>query len=130
MDNHFFGDVDACEYGSEHKKSTGFLSNFFPRRLQLKCSGSHVHNPWTIKRSELGKWEFDTAKAAEYTIQMSQAIAMSFMDLFQCDSRFRFEDSVVNYAPKIASQLQPRRTRGPLLVAEFKHKVTRSRLNV
>ena len=124
VDNHFFSDVDACEYGSEHKKSTGFLSNFFPNRLQLKCSGSHVHKPWTIKRSELGKWEFDTAKAAEYTIQMSQAIAMSFMDVFQCDPRFSFDDSVVNYAPKIASQLQPRRTRGPLLVAEFKHKVT------
>ena len=87
----------------------------------MKCSGSHVHKPWTIKRSELGKWEFDTVKAAEYTIQMSQAIAMSFMDVFQCDSRFRVE---VNYAPKVASQLQPRRTRGPLLVAEFKHKVT------
>ena len=71
VDNHFFSDVDACEYGSEHKKSTGFLSNFFPTRLQLKCSGSHVHKPWTIKRSELGKWEFDTAKAAEYHTDVS-----------------------------------------------------------
>ena len=124
VDSHFFSDVDACEYGSEHKKSTGFLSNFFPARLQSKCSGSHVHKPWSIQRSELGKWEFDTAKAAEYTIQMSQAIAMSFMDVFRGDPGFQFEDSVANYAPKVASQLQPRRTRGPLLVAEFKHKVT------
>ena len=73
---YFFSDIDACEYGSEHKKSTGFLSNFFPGRLQTKCSGKHIHKPWTVKRSELGKWEFDTAKAAEYTLQLCLAIAL------------------------------------------------------
>lgn len=121
---YFFSDIDACEYGSEHKKATGFLSNFFPVRLQTKCSGKHVHKPWTINRSSLGKWEFDTAKAAEYTLQLCQAISASFLDVFKSDIRFQFEDSIEQYAPKVVSQLQPRRTRGPLLVAEFKHKVS------
>ena len=121
---YFFSDIDACEYGSEHKKSTGFLSNFFPGRLQTKCSGKHIHKPWTVKRSELGKWEFDTAKAAEYTLQLCLAIASSFIDVFRCDPNFVFEDSIEQHASKVGSQLQPRRTRGPLLVAEFKHKVS------
>ena len=121
---YFFSVIDACEYGSEHKKSTGFLSNFFPGRLQTKCSGKHIHKPWTVKRSELGKWEFDTAKAAEYTLQLCLAIASSFIDVFRCDPNFVFEDSIEQHASKVGSQLQPRRTRGPLLVAEFKHKVS------
>lgn len=49
---------------------------FFPARLQAKCSGQHVHKPWTITRFELGKWEFDTAKAAGYILQMCQAISV------------------------------------------------------
>ena len=39
-------------------------------------------------------------------------------------SHFQFEDSIEQYAPKVVSQLQPRRTRCPLLVAKFKHKVS------
>ena len=122
--SHFFSVIHACEYGSEHKKATGFLSNFFPARLQTKCSGSHTHKPWAIRQAESGTWEFDTAKAAEYTLKLSHAIAMSFMDQFKGDPRFLFEDFLENYAPKISTQVQPRKTRGPLLVSEFKHKVS------
>lgn len=49
----------------------------------FRSSGRHVHKPWTVNRSSLGKWEFDTAKAAEYTLQLCQAIASSFMDVFK-----------------------------------------------
>ena len=33
----FYHVVDACEYGSEHKKTTGFLANFNAPRLQQRC---------------------------------------------------------------------------------------------
>ena len=99
VDTNFFTQIHACQYGSEHKKSAGFLSNFFIARLQR---------------------EIDTEKAAEYPLQLSQAIAMSLLDQFRDDPRCSLEDSLTNYAPKGFTQLQPRKTRGSLLVSEYR----------
>ena len=75
VDSHFFSDVDACEYGSE----------------QSKCSGLHVHEPWSIQRSELGKWEFDTAKAAECRKQSRCHLWMCFVVIPDFNSKTQLQ---------------------------------------
>eukprot|EP00435_Cladocopium_sp_Y103_P029262 s1712_g7.t1 len=72
--------VDACEFGSEHKKSTAFLANFEAPRLTVRCSGQHVHKPWAIHKFDAGEWQFDTAKEAEYLVKLSKAAAASFIE--------------------------------------------------
>lgn len=64
-----FSVVDTCEYGSEYKNSTGFLSNFTPGLLQTRCSGKHVHKKWSIDRDSDGNWQFSTSSEAEYPIR-------------------------------------------------------------
>ena len=75
-----FSVADNCEYGSEYKKATGFLSNFRPQRLQTRCSGKHVHKKWTIDKAANGVWQFSTSKEAEYPTSLAKAIALSFID--------------------------------------------------
>ena len=107
VDPYFFSEIHAWEHGSEHQKSTGFLSNFFMQDCKPNALG-HI-------RTSLGQLDglnlVDTAKAAEYTLQLSQAIARSFMGQFKDDPRFSLEDSSNNYVPKVVTQLQPRETR-------------------
>ena len=76
----FYHVVDACEYGSEHKKTTGFLANFNAPRLQQRCKGDHTHKVWTISKTESGEWQFDTAKEAEYPFKLARELEASFMD--------------------------------------------------
>eukprot|EP00435_Cladocopium_sp_Y103_P059286 s1864_g21.t1 len=115
--------VDACEFGPEHKKSTAFLANFEAPRLRVRCSGQHVHKPWTIHQSESGEWQFDTAKEAEYPVKLAKAVAASFVDYLLESGKFQLQDDVQDHAVKISANSQPRRTRGPLLLSEFKAKV-------
>ena len=115
--------VDACEYGSMHKKATAFLANFVAPRLQRRCSGLHQHAPWTIKKTETGAWSFDTAKEAEYPTKLASELAASFLDELAKRGKWHLQDDLHDHATKIVAESQPRRTKGPLLVAEFKAKV-------
>lgn len=64
--------LDACMFGSLHRKSTGILTNI-PELLALsqRCDGSHKHvvlrGGWRVKRA--GKWVFEnkTSTAGAYT---------------------------------------------------------------
>ena len=76
----FFNVVDACEHGSQHKKGTAFLTNFFAARLQKRCSGDHAHSDWKVRRTADGARKFDTAAEAEYPNKLAREIAASFMD--------------------------------------------------
>eukprot|EP00435_Cladocopium_sp_Y103_P008138 s3431_g2.t1 len=124
MQKYIFHIVDACEFGSDHKKSTAFLANFEAPRLRLRCSGKHTHKPWTIQKSESGEWQFDTAKEAEYPVQLAKAVAASFIDHLLESDKFQLQDELQDHAVKISAHSQPRRTRGPLLLSEFKAKVS------
>ena len=119
----FFNIVDACMYGSEHKKATAFLSNFFPARLQQRCTGDHRHKDWKVTKSDDGQWKFDTANEAEYPTLLSKEIAAAFMDELMLSDRFILNDQLADHAAKISAVSQPRRTKGPLLLSEFKCKV-------
>ena len=120
---YFFHVVDACEYGSDHKKATGFLANFDAPRLQQRCKGDHDHKAWSIRRSEDGEWKFDTAAEAEYPSKLARELAASFIDKMMQSGKFQLHEEVEDYAIKVSAGAQPRRTRGPLLLSEYKSKV-------
>ena len=123
MSRFHFHVIDACEYGSEHKKATAFLANFVAPRLQRRCTGGHSHAAWTIRRTDNGSWSFDTAKEAEYPTKLAAELAMAFLDELGKHRELHLQDDLMDHANKISAESQPRRTKGPLLVAEFKTKV-------
>ena len=118
-----FHTVDACEYGSDRKKATAFLANFRAVRLQQRCQGTHVHKPWNLEKTEDGQWRFDTASEAEYPTKLARELAASFLDELQTTRHFKFQEYLEDHAAKVSSEAQPRRTRGPLLMSDFKPKV-------
>ena len=115
--------VDACEYGSDHKKATAFLANFDAPRLKQRCQGAHQHAAWAVRQLDSGEWAFDTAKEAEYPTKLAHAIAASFMDELANRGKVFPQEDLTDHAAKISAESQPRRTRGPLLMTEFKTKV-------
>lgn len=123
MHRFIFSVVDTCEYGSEYKKGTGFLSNFLPKRLQTRCSGGHEHKKWSVQQNAKGEWQFSTSKAAEYPSLLAKSIALSFLDHLAEVKNIKLVDDLSDHSAKVSTYLQPRRTRGPLLLSEFKTKV-------
>ena len=123
MEKFVFSVIDNCEYGSEYKKATGFLSNFSPERFQTRCSGKHVHKQWQVARDSEGNWQFSTSKEAEYPTPMAKAIALSFIDQLSKMKPINLLDDLSDHAAKVSTYSQPRRSRGPLLLSEFKTKV-------
>ena len=119
----YFHVIDACEYGSEHKKSTAFLANFDAPRLKQRCSGDHSHAAWKVRQLESGDWAFDTAKEAEYPSKLAHELAASFLEELAKRGDIYLQDELVDHAVKISAESQPRRTKGPLLLSEFKSKV-------
>ena len=105
--------ADSCEYGSAHKKSTGFLANFISERLQKKCRGDHQHAAWKVKQLDSGEWSFDTAQAAEYPTDLAKEIAAAFMDELSKRGKLVLQDDLADHADKISAEAQPRRPRGP-----------------
>eukprot|EP00435_Cladocopium_sp_Y103_P026862 s4451_g6.t1 len=57
------------------------------------------------------------------SIRWFRELAYAFMDELSKPSRFSWQDELVDHASKISSEAQPRRTKGPLLLSEFKTKV-------
>lgn len=119
----FRNTIHACEFGSDFKKSTTFLSNFFLPRLNKQCSGEHKHKAWEIKQDPNGAWKFDTAKEAEYPRQLAYAVACSLMEEVQKQHGFDLDIHLEDFATKIVTAQQPRRARANLLLCEFKHKI-------
>ena len=116
--------IDACEYGSQHKKGTAFLANFQAPRLKQRCTGNHTHAAWTVKQLDTGVWSFDTAKEAEYPLPLAKELATAFIDELQQRGHVQLHDLMDDHAVKISAEAQPRRTKGPVLLAEFKTKVS------
>lgn len=112
--------IDACEYGSEHKKATAFLASFQVDRLRQRCTGNHAHKPWTVEKTDDGSWRFDTAKGAEYPTKLAKQLALALFDKLLETQHFKLQDDLTDHAPKVASEAQPRRPKGPLLLTEFK----------
>lgn len=115
--------IDACEYGSEHKKATAFLANFPADRLRQRCTGNHTHKSWNVEKAEDGSWRFDTAKEAEYPTKLAKQLALALFDKLLESQQFKLQDNLEDHAPKVSSEAQPRRPKGPLLLTEFKTKV-------
>ena len=120
----YFHVVDVCEYGSQHKKSTAFLANFDAPRLKQRCRGGHQHAAWKVKQLESGQWAFDTAKEAEYPEKLAHELAAAFIDELASRGHQVELENIQNHAVKVSAEVQPRRTKGPLLLSEFKTKVS------
>lgn len=96
--------IDACEYGSDHKKATAFLANFCAGRLQQRCTGAHVHKAWKVEKTEDGQWRFDTAAEAEYPTKLARELAAAFFDELLVTKQFKLQDQLEDHAAKVASE--------------------------
>ena len=92
--------VDACEYGSQHKKATAFLANFKASRLLQRCRGDHEHAAWKIKKLDNGDWSFDTAKVAEYPLKLARELAAAFIDELQSRGDVQLQESLSKFQQK------------------------------
>jgi hypothetical protein len=104
--------------------ATAILANFSAPRLRQRCMGNHKHAAWKIQQSQTGEWSFDTAKEAEYPVRLASEIASAFLEELSSRGDIHLVDDVCDHAVKISAVSQPRRTRGPLLLSEFKSKVS------
>lgn len=73
---------------------------------------------------EDGEWKFDTAAEAEYPTKLARELALSFMEQLAVTGTFQFQDELADHAAKVSAVNQPRHTRGPLILSEFKTKVS------
>eukprot|EP00435_Cladocopium_sp_Y103_P025006 s735_g6.t1 len=111
--------IDACMYGSDHRKSTALLANFKAPRLITRCDGQQENTT----NSDTGEWSFDTAKEAEYHLPLAREIASAFLHELATRGHLHLQDDLIDHATKVSSEAQPRRSKGPLLLSEFKAKV-------
>ena len=118
--------VHACMYGSKRRKSTGLLMNFEAQNLKLECDGQHPHLPWGMVDTADGhSKQFSTSLETEYPHLFCKQLALAFVEQLQKQGKHLhssppFEDQV----QKLGAGTQPRGARSPLILGEFKFKVT------
>ena len=98
-----------------------FLLNVFK---QDALANMRIRNgPLTIiDKDAEGNWQFSTSKEAEYPNPLAKAIALSFIDRLLKIKSINLLDDLADHAAKVTTYLQPRRTRGPVSLSEFKTK--------
>ena len=118
-----FEQFDACMYGSAHFTQTALLSTAPLPHLRAKCNNRHQHAPWNAReRSEM--WTFKSAGATQYTALLCKAIVTQMKAWLESHGKSMQEcDSLKDHAAAVQSHKQPRHTRGPLLLQDFKAKV-------
>ena len=117
--------IHACMYGSQRNKRTAFLMNFHAANLQLECDGKHQHLPWGLvddkSRSEL---TFSTSLETEYPTALCKQLAAAVLDALQAQGKMLpSQDVHEDQLQRIGAGIQPRGTRAPLLLGDFKFKI-------
>ena len=111
---------DACMHGSDRDKRTTFLTNLSElRELAILCDKSHRHRPWGI----LPDGTFATASEAEYPALLCDSIA-ACVALAAGRHGYKIVPDEQGLMPHVASQKQPRVSKCPIVLEEFKFQVT------
>ena len=113
--------IHACMYGSRRRKSMNFLAE----NLQTQCDGQHTHLPWGMVDPHDGSGlKFSTSLETEYPQQLCKQLAMAFLDNLQQKGKApQPPEQCDDQLQKMGAGTQPRGTRAPLLLGEFKCKV-------
>ena len=72
----YFTTFQVCMHGGERDKKTSLLHNCKQlQQLGVMCDRQHAHKGWSVSKSLSGKWQYDTAREAEYPLLLCQRIA-------------------------------------------------------
>lgn len=117
--------VHSCMYGGKRRKSTAFLMNFSASNLMEECDNSHNHLPWGLVQTELSsELKFSTSLETEYPSGLCKQLALAFQEQLQNKNRWATHNAEhMDQAQRVGSGLQPRGTRAPLLLSDYKFKI-------
>ena len=120
-----FQSIHSCMYGGSRLKKTALLLNFEAENLKMTCNGQHQHLPWGKTISpHTGETVFSTSTEAEYPWPLCRQLAQAFADqLRNAGKQFVLPSESMDVRQRMGAGNQPRGKLGPLLLAEFKHKV-------
>ena len=112
-------------YGGQRLKKTALLLNFEANNLKLTCNGKHQHLPWGKTISpHTGETVFSTTTEAEYPWALCKQLAQAFAEQMRMAGKsFELPSTTMDVKQRMGAGTQPRGKLGPLLLAEFKHKV-------
>ena len=124
-DSFRFQHVHSCMYGGKRKKRTSFLMNFHAANLLLECDDSHSHLPWGMVEQPAGsEIKFSTSLETEYPTGLCRQLANAFVEQLKKDGKvFPLSSTHMEQEQRMGSGLQPRGTRAPLLLGDFKYKI-------
>ncbi|CAL1135587.1 unnamed protein product [Cladocopium goreaui] len=117
--------IHSCMYGGQRLKKTALLLNFEANNLKLTCNGKHQHLPWGKTISpHTGDTVFSTSTEAEYPWPLCKQLAQAFAEQIRMAGKFfELPSTTMDVKQRMGAGTQPRGKLGPLLLAEFKHKV-------
>ena len=117
--------IHSCMYGGQRLKKTALLLNFEANNLKLTCNGKHQHLPWGKTISpHTGETVFSTTTEAEYPWALCKQLAQAFAEQMRMAGKsFELPSTTMDVKQRMGAGTQPRGKLGPLLLAEFKHKV-------
>lgn len=121
-----FQQIHACMYGGLRLKRLGLLLNFHAPNLLLECDTKHRHLPWGAPPPTNEK----TARSAihneaEYPWDLCKELALAFQqELLRCGKQICPSGASMTAVHKIGVGLQPRGSAAPLLIQEFKTKIS------
>ena len=112
-------------YGGQRLKQTALLLNFEASNLKLQCNGKHQHLPWGKTLSpHTGQTVFSTSTEAEYPWPLCKQLALAFAEQMRLAGKTVEPASMsMDVCQRMGAGTQPRGKLGPLLLAEFKHKI-------
>ena len=127
-----FQHVHSCMYGGKRKKRTSFLMNFLATNLLLQCDGNHSHLPWGLVTTEANsEIKFSTSLETEYPAALCKQLSLAFLERLQQQGwTVPQPQQQSDQSQRMGSGLQPRGTRAPLLLGDFKYKIDIKSVNV
>ena len=98
--------------------------SFHAANLLLECDDSHPHLPWGIVEQSVGsEIKFSTSLETEYPSGLCRQLALAFIDRLQQQGKTFSQGAQLDQEQRMGSGLQPRGSRAPLLVGDFKFKI-------
>ena len=117
--------IHSCMYGGKRRKSTAFLMNFEATNLMKECDDNHTHLPWgMVQNDNANELTFSTSLETEYPAGLCKQLVIAFAErLQQLDKHFSPAQVHMDQSQRVGAGIQPRGTRSPLLLGDFKFKI-------
>ena len=113
---------DMCQYGGQRLTHRSLLSKcVHVRHFEARCTGDHVHKPWTPYVDSSGRRVFATAEEAAYPKAFcQQLVEVAFMAHDMPAPCLQPATSQPNAAAQASSSVQPRGRKLAPVMPEFK----------